>query len=94
MDNPLLNYPNTINQELFAAIARDDFEKAQKAAEIGANPNAIFLLEKNVNISSFNLLVIKTAQIGKSKGPGNAQYIASSSLVKFLSKKGSNSATL
>lgn len=94
MNNPLLNYPNTLNQDLFTVIARDDFENAQKIAEMGANPNAIFLLEKNVNISSFNLLVIKTAQIGKSKGPNNVQYIASSTLVKTLAKRGPNSATL
>jgi hypothetical protein len=61
---------------------------------MGANPNAIFPLEKNVNISSFNLLVTKAAQIGKAKGPANSQYIASSSLVKTLAKRGPNSATL
>lgn len=94
MQNPLFNHKNEQDQALFLAISRDDYTTAASLVQAGANPNAIFLLEKNVHASSLNLLISKAAQIGKSKGPANAQYIAALKLLKTMVKEASRPATL
>lgn len=43
-------------------------------------------MEKGVYISSFNLFINKAAQIGKSKGPTNNQYISCFKLLKTMIK--------
>lgn len=52
----------------------------------GANPNALFPIEKGVYACSVNLLISKAAQIGKSKGPTHALYISCTKLLKAMVK--------
>lgn len=40
----LFNHKSEIDQALFFAIAREDFDLAYKLVEANANPNAIFQL--------------------------------------------------
>jgi hypothetical protein len=88
MDNPLLNHRSEIDQALFFAIARNDFETAHSLLEgTCANPNAIFQLEKGVFVSSFNLFISKTASLGQAKGHNNAQYLSGMKLMKELIKR-------
>ena len=88
MENPLLNHRTEIDQALFFAIARNDFDTAFSLLQnTVANPNAIFQLEKGVFISSFNLFITKTSALGQSKGHNNAQYISGMKLMKELIKK-------
>jgi hypothetical protein len=51
-------------------------------------------LEKNVHASSLGLFISKAAQIGKSKGPTNALYIACSNLLKTMVKEAPKPAAL
>lgn len=94
MENPLFNHKNEVDQALFLAVSRGDFDKGIELVQAGANPNAIFLLEKAVYASSVNLLISKAAQLGKSKGPANAQYIACIKLLKAMVKDAARPATL
>ena len=90
MDNPLLNHRTEIDQALFFAIARNDFDTALSLLQNGdAHPNAIFQLEKGLFISSFNLFITKTSALGQSKGHNNAQYLSGMKLMKELIKKSS-----
>ena len=88
-ENPLLRYRSQVDEALFFAIARNDFDTAYQLVEGNANPNAIFQLEKNVFISSFNLFITKTATVGSSKGHNNAQYLSCMKLMKVIIKKSS-----
>lgn len=94
MDNPLFNHKNEVDQALFLSVSRGDFENGIALVQAGANPNAIFLLEKGVYSSSVNLLICKASQIGKSKGPTNAQYISCAKLLKAMVKDAARPATL
>lgn len=76
------------------AVSRGDFEKALELVQAGSNPNAIFLLEKGVYASSVNLLISKAAQIGKSKGPANIQYLACAKLLKAMVKEAARPVSL
>ncbi len=89
MDNPLLNHRTEIDQALFFAIARSDFDTALSLLTANANPNAIFQLEKGIFVSSFNLFISKTASLGHSKGHNNAQYLSAMRLMKELIKRSS-----
>lgn len=75
-----------INEALFFSIAKQDYENAKKLLESGANPNAIFEIEKGKFMSTFNLLIKQTATIGYKKGPDNSTYKANMDLVKLASK--------
>jgi hypothetical protein len=83
----LFNHKSEIDQALFFAISREDFETAYKLVEANANPNSIFQLDKGVFLSSFSLFINKTAAIGSSKGPNNAQYISCMKLIKLMTKR-------
>ena len=76
----------TINKELFCAIMKGDCAEAVKVYQVGANPNAIFEVEKGKYMSIFNALVQKTAKMGKSKGPNNSQYKEHMKVITVLSK--------
>jgi hypothetical protein len=88
-NNPLFNHRGEIDQALFFAIARSDFDTAFTLLNANANPNAIFQVEKGVFVSSFNLFISKTASLGQSKGHSNAQYISAMKLMKELIKRSS-----
>lgn len=75
-----------INEALFFSIAKQDYENAKKLLESGANPNAIFEIEKGKFISTFNLFIKQTATIGHKKGPDNSVYKANMDLLKLLIK--------
>lgn len=94
MDNHLFNHKNEVDQALFLAITRNDFENGIPILQAGANPNALFLIEKGVYACSVNLLISKAAQIGKSKGPANALYISCFKLLKAMVKDAPKPATL
>jgi 3-methyladenine DNA glycosylase AlkD len=90
MDNPLLNHRTEIDQALFFAIARADYDTALSLLQTtNANPNAIFQVEKAAFVSSFNLFISKTAALGQAKGHSNAQYLSAMKLMKELIKRSS-----
>lgn len=66
-----------LNEALFFSLVKDDYETAKKMLDAGANPNAIFELEKGKFISCFNLFITKTATINQKKGSSNSQFKSS-----------------
>ena len=55
--------------------------------DAGANPNAIFEIEKKKFISTFNLFITKLAGVGQKKGSANNLYKAYMEIMKdFISK--------
>lgn len=76
-----------MNEALFYSVVKEDFETAKKMLSAGANPNAIFEVEKKKFISTFNLFITKTAQVGHKKGSANTQYKGYMDLMKdFIAK--------
>ena len=65
-----------LNEALFYSIVKEDFENSKKMLNAGANPNAIFEIEKKKFISAFNLFITKISQVGQKKGAANSQYKA------------------
>lgn len=64
----------SLNEALFFSLVKDDFETARKMLQAGANPNAIFEIQKGKFISSFNLFITKTATVNQKKGSSNTQF--------------------
>ena len=78
-----------MNEALFYSIVKEDFSTAKKMLSAGANPNAIFEIEKKKFVSTFNLFISKTALVGQKKGSANSQYKAYMDLMKDFMQKSS-----
>lgn len=78
---------DNLNEALFYSLVKDDFATAKKMLDAGANPNAIFELEKGKFISCFNLFITKTATVNQKKGTSNTQYKACMDLMKDMIAK-------
>lgn len=77
----------SLNEALFFSLVKEDFQTAKKVLDAGANPNAIFELEKGKFISSFNLFIKKTATVNQKKGTSNTQYKICMELMKDIITK-------
>ncbi len=56
---------------MFEAIVRNEIKLIEQMIKADANPNSIYELSKGNFVSSFNLLVLKTAELAKKKGSEN-----------------------